>query len=254
MSKVFSYLLLVLLFLSCFRVSGQDSGMDTDPILIRLKARIISAGDSMPIPYVNIVYSRNRTGTSSNAGGFFSIEMLNIDTLSLSAMGFKTRVVKIPPKYSEATILTIFMQPIVYALREIQVTAEKPKVNMDGIPVGKSTNIATELRGDAFNEKPPLLAALFNPLSYWQYYLSKREKQKRNVREAIALEKNWEMHSQNYNKDMVMMLTGLSEKEAEAFMIWFNAQNVLPYTSTEYEVRSSIKNYFELYLKVKSSE
>jgi hypothetical protein len=254
MSKSVSYLIVVLLILTGLNANGQDSGMEQDPVLIRLKARIVSAGDSMPIPYVNIVYPRNRTGTSSNAGGFFSIEMLNLDSLSLSAMGFKTRVVKIPPRYSEATILTIFMQPIVYAIREVQVTAEKPHVNMDGIPVGKSSGIAPELRGDAFNEKPPVLAALFNPISYWQYFLSRREKQKRRVREAIAIEKNWEMHSQNYNKGMVKLLTGLRDQEAEEFMIWFNAQNVLPYTSTEYEVRAAIKNYYEIYRKEKNSD
>jgi hypothetical protein len=31
------------------------------------------------------------------------------------------------------------------------------------------------------------------------------------------------------------------------FMIWFNSLDVLPYTSTEYEVRSAIVEYFEIY-------
>lgn len=251
MSKSVSYFIVVFLLWTGLNVYGQDSGMDQDPVLIHLKGRILSVADSMPIPFVNIVYPRNRSGTSSNAGGFFSLEMLNIDSLSLSAMGFKTKIVKIPQRYSEATILTIFMQPVVYAIREVQVTAKKPDVNMDGIPVGKSSGIAPELRGDAFNEKPPVLAAIFNPISYWQYFLSRREKQKRRVRESIALEKNWEMHSLNYNKGMVKLLTGINDQEAEEFMIWFNVQNVLPYTSTEYEVRAAIKNYYEIYRKEK---
>lgn len=126
-------------------------------------------------------------------------------------------------------------------------TGDKNRPNMEGIPVGKSTNIPQELRGDAFNEKPPVLAAFFNPLSYWQYYLSHKEKEKRRVREAVALQKNWEMHSRNYNKEMVKMLTGLNDEEADDFMVWFNSQNILPYTSTEYEVRASIREYFEVY-------
>ncbi len=44
-----------------------------------------------------------------------------------------------------------------------------------------------------------------------------------------------------------MMLTGMNDRQADDFMIWFNALNVLPYTSTEYEVRASIRKYFELY-------
>ena len=67
------------------------------------------------------------------------------------------------------------------------------------------------------------------------------------VREAMSLEQNWEMHSKNYNKEVVMKLTGLNEAEADSFMVWFNAQNVLPYTATEYEVRASITYYFDQY-------
>ncbi|MCA1758267.1 MAG: hypothetical protein LC658_00720, partial [Bacteroidales bacterium] len=64
-------------------------------------------------------------------------------------------------------------------------------------------------------------------------------------------QQNWEMHTQNYNKEMVMMLTGTNDAEADSFMVWFNAQNVLPYTSTEYEVRASIIYYYEMYREEK---
>lgn len=246
------YLIILLLGMLTFPANGQETGIDIDPILVRVKARIVSAGDSMAVPYVHVVNNRNRTGTTSNALGYFSMEVLNVDTLSLTAMGFKPKVFKVPFNHSELNTLTIYLEPVVYLIREVKVTGDKLKVNLDGIPTGKPSDIPQELRGDAFNEKPPVLAALFNPLSYWQYYLSRKEKRKRAVREAISLEKNWEMHSQNYNRDIVMMLTGLDEQEADNFMVWFNAQNVLPYTSTEYEVRSSIRAYFEIYKKEKN--
>ncbi len=252
MSRFITYSLILLSFFLSKGLQAQESGIDEDPILIRLKARIVSKGDSMPIPYANIVYTRTRTGTSSNAGGYFSMEMLNTDSLNATAMGFKPHAIRVPRNYSETEVLTIYMQPVVYAIREVEVAGAKNRPNLDGLPVGKSTNIPTELRGDAFNEKPPVLAAIFNPLSYWQYYLSKKEKQKRNVRESLALERNWEMHSQNYNKEVVKMLTGLNDEEADEFMIWFNSQYVLPYTSTEYQVRASVREYFEIYKKEKN--
>ena len=138
------------------------------------------------------------------------------------------------------------MRPVNYALGEVRVQGDKPEVDL-GFETGTPTDIAPELRGDSYNERPPILAALFNPISYWQYYLSRKERQKRDVREAIALEKNWDMHSKNYNKEMVMKLTGLNEMKADTFMVWFNSQNVLPYTSTEYQVRESIIEYFKIY-------
>lgn len=253
MRKLSLYLIALLFFTISTKAFCQVSAIDVDPVIIRLKARILSAGDSMAVPYANIVNNRNRSGTSSNTGGFFSIEMLNIDSLSVSAMGFKNMKVKVPGNYSESNTLIIYLQPVVYLIQEVRVSGNRQAVNMTGIPVGKESSVPIELRGDAFNERPPIIAAFFNPMSYWQYYLSKKEKEKREVREAIALGKNWEMHSRNYNKLMVKMLTGLNEEEADTFMIWFNAQNVLPYTSSEYEVRSAIKNWFEVYQREKKN-
>ena len=131
-------------------------------------------------------------------------------------------------------------------MREVNVQGQRTKIDL-GLETGKPVDIAPELRGDAFNESPPIIAAFFSPVSYWQYYLSKREKRKREVRKAILIEKNWEMHSQNYNKEAVMKLTGLGEADADSFMVWFNAQDVLPYTSNEYQVRSAIVEYFHYY-------
>ncbi len=46
-----------------------------------------------------------------------------------------------------------------------------------------------------------------------------------------------------------MKLTGADESLADTFMVWFNAKNILPYTSTEYEVRASIVYYYEMWLE-----
>lgn len=240
------YTILFLFQVFSLQVIGQDDVPLVDPILIRLKAKIISAADSSAVPYANIINNRTHSGTITNADGFFTLEMLNIDSLVVSSVGYQKSVIKVPYNYSGQNVLTFIMRPVNYALGEVRVQGDKPEVDL-GFETGTPTDIAPELRGDSYNEKPPILAALFNPISYWQYYLSRKERQKRDVREAIALEKNWEMHSKNYNKEMVMKLTGLNEMKADTFMVWFNSQNVLPYTSTEYQVRESIIEYFKIY-------
>ena len=236
-------LLLVLFFKTG---SAQDNLPLIDPMLIRLQANIVSAADSAAVPYANILNVRTHSGTVTNIAGFFSLEMLNIDSLVVTSVGYEKSVFKVPYTYTGYEVLTFIMKPMSYALGEIEVKGEKQRVDL-GISTGKPTDIAPELRGDAFNEAPPILAAFFNPISYWQYYLSKKEKRKRNVRDAQALERNWELHSKNYNKEKVMMLTGLKDLEADTFMIWFNGENILPYTSTEYEIRASIIEYYQFY-------
>ncbi len=225
---------------------AQTDPLLVDPILVRLKARLLNAADSSAIPYANIVNNRNRSGTITDNEGYFTLDVLNIDSLIVTSVGYQKKVLYIPHNYMGYETLTFTMDPVSYAVGEVDVTGEKPRV-AEGLGTGKPVEIPVELRGDAFNEKPPLLAAFFNPISYWNYYLSGREREKRDVREAMALQKNWELHSLNYNKEMVMKLTGIDEATADSFMLWFNAQNVLPYASTEYEVRASIRYYFEKY-------
>jgi hypothetical protein len=227
-------------------VSAQDDSDLIDPILIKLQARIISAGDSLPVPYANILNNRTHSGTTTNIDGRFSMEMLNIDSLIVTSVGFERKIIKVPANYTGYNTLTFLILPVNYALGEVLVEGEKTKVDL-GFETGKPTDIAPELRGDAFNEAPPVIAAFFNPISYWQYYLSKKEKRKREVRKEMIIQKNWEMHSKNYNKEKVMMLTGMNDLEADSFMVWFNSQDVLPYLSSEYQVRASIIEFFHYY-------
>ena len=241
--KYYIFILLVCIVRTGF---AQNPALPVDPMLIRLKAKIISASDSSAVPYANVINNRTHSGTITNSDGYFTLEMLNIDSLLISSVGYQKAVLKVPYNYSEYDVLIFRMFPANYALGEVQVKGEKQKIDL-GFETGKPVDIAPELRGDAFNETPPVLAAFFNPISFWQYYLGKREKQKRRVREEMLIQKNWEMHSRNYNKEMVMKLTGLNENDADTFMVWFNSQNILPYTATEYQVRASIIEYYKLY-------
>ncbi len=235
----------LLFFVFLFSVTHAQEGM-VDPILIELKAKLLSAGDSSAIPYANIINHRTHSGTITNNGGYFSLEMLNIDTLEVSSVGFARTILRIPTEYLGYDVLTFYVMPVNYAIGEVKVEGDRNKVNL-GFETGKPTTIPPELRGDAYQEAPPVLAAFFNPMSFLQYHLSKREKRKREVRREMAIMKNWEMHSANYNKEMVMKLTGLNEAYADTFMVWFNAQDVLPYTATEYQVRASIVEYYQLF-------
>ncbi len=232
-----------------FLVYESGAQMDPsliDPILIRLKGRLINSADSSGVPYATIINHRTHLGATTNSDGFFAMEILNIDSLEISSVGYQKKIIHIPSHYNGQEVLSFFVNPVSYAVGEVEVQGDKPSHPME-LGTGKPVDIPVELRGDAFNEPPPILTALFNPISFWYYHLSQREQEKRKTREAMAIQKNWEMHSENYNKAMVKKLTGLNDAGADSFMIWFNAKNVLPYTANEYEVRASIRYYYELY-------
>jgi ribosomal protein S15P/S13E len=249
MRGVICYIFGFVLLMVIQPVLAQNDDDLIDPVLVQLKGRLISKDDGLPVPYAHIVNMRTHGGTTTDSNGRFSLETLNVDSLSISVMGFMKEYVRIPPGQHADSILVIQLRPVRYAIGEVKVTGEAKKINMDGVGTGKPVNISPELRGDAFNKKPSWLAALFNPASFLQYHLSREEKEKRNVRNAMISEQQWEYLSQFYNKEMVMTLTGLNEQEADSFMIYFNKKSVLQPHFTEYDVRAAILQEFENYKK-----
>ncbi len=239
------YLLIILLVLAVMQLKAQDEQEEVDPMLIELRAQILSVADSTPVPYANIVLHRTHSGTTTSSEGYFSMEMLNIDSLEVTSVGFQKTMLKIPSYYTGFETLTFYMLPVLYNVGEVTVAGKAKKLEF--FEHGKPTSVPTELRGAAYNEKPHWLNAVFSPGSYWYYKLSKSEKRKREVREEMAITKNWEMHSKFYNKEMVMKLTGLNQAYADTFMVWFNAQHVLPYTTNEYQVREAIVQHYKLF-------
>ncbi|MGQ7870533.1 hypothetical protein [Sunxiuqinia sp. sy24] len=235
-----------LLILFSVRLEAQDLA-DIDPILIHLKGQILNRDDGLPVPYVHVVNLRTHGGTTTNSEGKFAMEMLNVDSLAISAMGFMKEYVQVPPKLHSDSLFIIWLRPLRFAIGEVEVKGKSNVVNMDGISTGKPVDIDPELRGDAFNTKPPWYAAVFSPASFIQYHVSRKEKQKREVRSAIVSEKRWEYLSQYYSKDVVMELTGLDEVEADSFMIYFNSKGMLNEVNNNYQVREAILEQYELY-------
>jgi hypothetical protein len=207
--------------------------------------------DSLPVPYVHVVNMRNHGGTTTDARGNFSLEMLNVDSLGISAIGFMKEFAHVPLPYKKDSVLTIWIKPIRFAIGEVEVNGKSNELHMKGLGTGKPVDIAPELRGDAFNSKPPWYAAIFAPASFLQYYISRREKEKREVRKVMVSEKRWEHLSQFYNKDVVKELTGLEGSEADSFMVYFNSKGILNETNNNYQVREAILHQFNLYRKEK---
>jgi hypothetical protein len=241
------FLFILLFAVSFFGLQAQDHDDEIDPMPLRLKGQVLNIDDEMPVAFAFVLNHRTKTGVTTDEQGRFTMEMLNIDSLSITSLGFTKVTVRIPLNHNENNVLILYARPVRFALPEVKVQGQQAKVNMDGVPVGKKVDIDPQLRGDAYNKKPPVLAAVFNPVSFLQYYTSKREREKREARAAIVTEKRWEYLSQFYNKELVMELTGMNEFEADSFMIYFNSKGLLSQISTEYDVRAAIREQYKLY-------
>jgi len=239
-------ILLIMLFLAATSVFGQEMD-DVDPMPIKLKGQVLSLEDESPVPFAFVMNYRTKTGVTTDEQGRFVMDVLNVDSLAVSSLGFSKTTARIPANHNEMNVLILYAKPVRFALPEVKVQGDQMKVNMDGVPIAKKVDIDPQLRGDAFNEKPSVLASILSPASFLQYHLSKSEREKRETRNAIITEKQWEILSQYYKKELVMELTGLHEWAADDFMIYMNSKGLLSHMSTEYDVRAIIRAQYKIY-------
>jgi len=211
--------------------------------IVNVKAQVSSIDDGTPVAYAHVINPRVRGGTTTNADGYFTIQMLTEDTLIIRSMGFVDYhffLSEFPPK----DLYHIKMQPVRHLLNEVTITERNQLKDKLGLPEAKPLDIPIELRGSSYNEKPPLLAAFLNPLSYAHYFLSDEEKRKRETLKVIKDDKQWNTFATYHNLTTIKRLTGLDGEEADQFMIYCNVHNRLPYFASQMEIEFQIMDLF----------
>jgi hypothetical protein len=216
--------------------------------MIKVSAQVLDDLSGLPVPYVNIINQRVRGGTISDKEGKFSLQADPTDTLSFKSLGYIDKRVPVNELFRENAVVTL--APVRYQLSGVEITGEGRKVNMTGIPTAKMSKTPIELRGE-FEKKPGLLTALFHPTSFLYYKFSKDEKEKRNTLTAIKTDREWQLFSLVYNKEIAGRLTGLERDELDNFMVYFNAFSNLRFSATTYEVEKRIKEVFTEYKEKK---
>lgn len=214
-----------------------------DLYVVNVRGTVTSADTGEPVPYAHVINPRVHGGTTTNADGVFSIQMLTEDTLVVRSVGFveeKFWLTEFPPKQMYQVVL----KPVRVLINEITVTEDLNMRNRLGLPDPDPLNIPTELRGAAFNEKPPWYAALVSPISFLHYHSSKEEKEKREMRQTIANNEQWVVFSTYHNLANIKRLTGLHGEEADLFMIYCNVNNRLPHYAGQMEIEFQIMDLF----------
>lgn len=229
---------LLIFFLLAFFTSNAQNIKISDTTLTEIHARLLSAADSTPVPFANIVLSRNYSGTTTNEDGFFSINILKTDSLIVTSIGYKKTIIEIPPYFSCIDTLVFYMQPVKYSLGEVNVIGKRKK----------SYYFEKEELPEMPIDPRPGQVYVTIPISLLYHYLNKKEKQKREYQREMEITKSWEEHSIVYNKETVSKITGLNEAYADTFMTWLNAKEILLYNSSEYKIYSTISQSINEFL------
>ncbi|HKM94339.1 MAG TPA: carboxypeptidase-like regulatory domain-containing protein [Prolixibacteraceae bacterium] len=231
------------LIISILLLMAAPAFSQIDLYVVYIRGIVTEIETGEPIPYAHVINANSHSGTTTNSNGFFSIRMTTEDTLVIRAVGyvdFQFYVDHFPPKEQ----YDIKMKPIRFLIDEVTVTEKLNMRDRLGLPDAKPLDIPVELRGSAFNEKPPWYAALLTPISFAQYHTSKEEKQKREAIKSIKNNNEWLQFSKYHNLETIHRLTGLSETKADNFMLYCNINNRLPYFASQMEIEFQIMDFF----------
>ncbi len=234
---------LFLPFIFLLSVASPMYAQSIELYMVNVKVQVLGIDDGAPVAYAHVINPRVRGGTTTNADGYFTIQMLTEDTLIIRSMGFVDyhfSLTEFPPK----DLYYIKMQPVRHLINEVTVTERNQLKDKLGLPEAKPLDIPIELRGSSYNEKPPLLSAFLNPLSYAHYFLSEEEKRKRETLKVIRDDKQWNTFATYHNLTTIKKLTGLDGDEADQFMIYCNINNHLPYFASQMEIEFQIMDLF----------
>jgi hypothetical protein len=244
--------LLLVMLVGVFSYSGVAQVYFPED-MVKVSAQVLDDLTGLAIPYVNVVNQRVRGGTMTDKAGKFALQADPTDTLTFKSLGYLDKKVPVSEMMDKENFV-LTMAPVRYQLNGVEISAEAPKVHLYGIKDPKMSKTPVELRGE-FESKPSVLTAIFHPTSYLYYKLNKGEKEKRNVLTAIKTDREWQLFSLVYNKEIASRLTGLQGDELDNFMVYFNAFSNLRFSATTYEVEKRVKEVFTEYKeKMKESK
>ena len=223
---------------------------EMDVYLVNIRGKVVDIETGNSIPYAHVINPSQHSGTTTNADGDFSINMLTEDTLLIKAIGYGDYRFH-PEEFPPLNHYELRIKPIRFSVGEVTVEAENGLKKSLGLPDAKPLDIPVELRGNAFNEKPPWYAAFVSPISFAQYFLSSKEKGKRELYSAIKEGEQWSQYAVNFNLPKIKKLTGLDGTDADEFMIYCNMNNRLPYDATPMQIDFQIMDLFFKYKKMK---
>ena len=160
------------LFCFIFTVSPESFFSQSSDFL---EGKVINSASSKPVPFATIKLKNNQIGVYANADGDFKIsrkdEFMD-DSLMITCIGYKQTAVAYKD-LREISVNRIFLNPIVYGLKEVNVVSSRRKL-------GAPTIIGRAIRNikNNYPDKP------YNYIAYYRDY-QKKDSTYINLNEAI---------------------------------------------------------------------
>lgn len=211
--------------------------------LSNVTGRVISAENREPLPFVHIVNSTAKKGTTTDENGFFLMPAAEGDTLLFSAVGFDRLQFIVRQQAFEGEVeITLSLASV--ELDEVEVFAYRNaesfkdavlKLELPEQP--DKVTIPGSYDGPRKAYKPnPVL----NPLSFAFNMFDKKSKERMKLIEVTQQSERWRQMKQKY--DFIMETADLEAEEMEEFLAFCHLDYKTIEASTEYQLALAVNH------------
>ena len=198
--------------------------------LVTIRGFVLDEITKIPVPNATINLPENRI-TVAEFDGKFEFSCLREDTFMITAIGYCPRLLSVHDLLADSSMCNVFMQPVTYQLRAVQVEAEK-----------RQTKVLKALN---------LIADLSHPITYF----SKEQIVKRRF---VKLESNSIFLSQNIyweiNRRLIEKISRLQAEDLDKCIMYCNTHIVLSPNDDERTITNKLLLLISDYFKTIKSE
>ena len=198
--------------------------------LVTIKGFVLDEITKIPVPNATIKLPENRI-TVAEFDGKFEFSCLREDTFMITAIGYCPRLLSVHDLLADSSMCNVFMQPVTYQLRAVQVEAEK-----------RQTKVLKALN---------LIADLSHPITYF----SKEQIVKRRF---VKLESNSIFLSQNIyweiNRRLIEKISRLQAEDLDKCIMYCNTHIVLSPKDDERTITNKLLLLISDYFRSSRSE
>lgn len=217
----------------------------------KLEGQVVDEKTRKVIEGVHVVNKRTLKGTITNAAGHFEISLEKGDTIVFSNIAYQYLYFIYKDSSTALRNVVVELKEQNYLLEEASIFSYKLSSNQPEEIVLQKPATPTN---DELREERIMNAGINNPAEYLYNLFGSKPRQLRELARLKRLEKYRSKLEQSNNRHSVVVLTGLSRDDLEAFMFYCKFAPVRMETLNDYEFLLSVQHCFEMYVKDREME
>lgn len=211
-----------------------------------LNGWVIDKKEQLVIPETHVINKNTMDGTLSDNDGFFQIELQLGDTIVFSNISYQYYYFVYQDTSQALQEVLIEMQEQNYLLDEVSVFAYELTTNKPKEMTLRKPRIP---RNDELRKDKPMEVNISNPAEFLYNLFGSKPRELRKLAELQKADAYRKKLEESNNRESVKRLTGLNEKELEAFMFYCKFAPVRIRTMNDYQYLKSLQQCYRQYVK-----